>query len=293
MNTLWNDIKFKMLHSGSKVMMLVWINILVYLAMYVPAVIEQLFTGFGHSVILTEASEYLALPSYLPKLLHRAWTPLTYMFVHAGVFHILFNMLWLYWMGQIFEEYLGNKRTIGVYILGGLTGAFFFVASYNLLPMFTQHPEIVALSSDVGASAAIMAIIIATATLLPDYTLYMMFIGPVKLKWLALFFVIVDFLGITGLNAGGEISHLGGALFGFIYIKQLQRGNDMAAFIGALFKKRPKLKVAAKSNLKNASNKPRQEDVDRILDKISQTGYESLSKQEKEILFRASKDNEG
>lgn len=293
MNTLWNDIKFKMLHSGSKVMMLIWINIIVYLAMYVPAVIEQLFTGFGHSVILTEANEYLALPSYLPKLLHHAWTPLTYMFVHAGVFHILFNMLWLYWMGQIFEEYLGNKRTIGVYILGGLTGAFFFVASYNLLPMFTQHPEIVAASSDVGASAAIMAIIIATATLVPDYTIYMMFIGPVKLKWLALFFVIIDFLGITGLNAGGEISHLGGALFGFIYIKQLQRGNDMAAFIGTLFKKRSKLKVAAKGNLKNAGNKPRQEDVDRILDKISQTGYESLSKQEKEILFRASKDNEG
>jgi membrane associated rhomboid family serine protease len=293
MNTLWNDIKFKMLHSGSKVMMLVWINIIVYLAIYVPSVIEQIFTGFGHSIILTETNEYLALPSYLPKLLHRAWTPLTYMFIHAGVFHILFNMLWLYWMGQIFEEYLGNKRAIGVYILGGLTGAFFFVASYNLLPMFTQHPEIVAASSNVGASAAIMAIIIATATLLPDYTIYMMFIGPVKLKWLALFFVIIDFLGITGLNAGGEISHLGGALFGFIYIKQLQRGNDMAAFIGDIFKKRSKLKVAAKGNLKNPGNQPRQEDVDRILDKISQTGYESLSKQEKEILFRASKDNEG
>jgi membrane associated rhomboid family serine protease len=293
MKTLWNDIKFKMLHSGSKITMLIWINIIIYLAIYVPAVIEQLFTGFGHSIILTETNEYLALPSYLPKLLHRAWTPLTYMFIHAGVFHILFNMLWLYWMGLIFEEYLGNKRTLGVYILGGLTGALFFVASYNLLPMFTQHPEIVAASTNVGASAAIMAIIIATATLLPDYTIYMMFIGPVKLKWLALFFVIVDFLGTTGLNAGGEISHLGGALFGFIYIKQLQRGNDMAAFIGNIFSKRSKLKVAAKSNLKNAANKPRQEDVDRILDKISQTGYESLSKQEKEILFRASKDNEG
>ncbi|MGZ3823064.1 MAG: DUF6576 domain-containing protein, partial [Mucilaginibacter sp.] len=115
----------------------------------------------------------------------------------------------------------------------------------------------------------------------------------VKLKWLALFFVVIDFLGITGLNAGGEISHLGGALFGFIYIKQLQRGNDMVGFFATLFKKRSKLKVAAKGNLKNAGNKPRQEDVDHILDKISQTGYESLSKQEKEILFRASKDNEG
>ncbi|MBS1532835.1 MAG: rhomboid family intramembrane serine protease [Bacteroidetes bacterium] len=292
MSTLWKDIKFKMLHSGSRVMLLVWINIIVFLVIFVPATIEQLFSGFGRpSVITTEVYEYLSLPSYLPKLLHRPWTPFTYMFIHAGIFHILFNMLWLYWMGQIFEEYLGNKRTVGLYILGGLSGAFFFVAAYNIFPYFS-HTDLVALSTNVGASAAIMAIIVATATLVPDYTIYLFIIGPVRLKWLALFFVVLDFLSISGLNAGGEISHLGGALFGFIYIKQLQRGNDIVGFFANQFKKRSKLKVAAKNGAQNTGSKPRQEEVDRILDKISRTGYDSLSKQEKEILFRASKDNE-
>jgi len=289
MNTLWKDIKFKMLHSGSRVTRLIWINIIVYLGINIPAVLETFFFRTGFISLYTD--KYLLLPSNLTDLLHRPWTLFSYMFMHAGPFHILFNMLWLYWMGQIFEEYLGNKRTVGVYILGGLTGALFFILAYNLSPLLSHAS--VSGATLVGASAAVMAIIVATATLVPDYTIFLMFIGPVRLKWLVLFYVILDFLSITGLNAGGEISHLGGALFGFVYIKQLQRGFDMAAFINNIFRKRSKLKVAAKSNLKNAGNKPRQEDVDRILDKISQTGYESLSKQEKEILFRASKDNEG
>src|SRR5580698_3778554 len=186
MNTLWKDIKFKMLHSGSKVMLLIWVNIIVYLGINIPAVIEQLFAGFGHSIILTETNEYLSLPSYLPKLLHHPWTPFTYMFMHAGIFHILFNMLWLYWMGQIFEEYLGNKRTIGLYLLGGLAGALFFVLAYNFLPAFSGA---LLGTTVVGASASVMAIIIATATLLPDYSISLMFIGPVKLKWIAAFYI--------------------------------------------------------------------------------------------------------
>lgn len=293
MSTLWQNIQYKMLRSGSRVNLLIWINIIVFLAINIPAVIEQLFSGFGHSLIMVYADEYLRLPSYLPKLLQRFWTPITYMFMHAGFFHILFNMLWLYWMGQIFEEYLGNKRTIGVYLLGGLTGALFFVLFYNILPIFTQQPGLVEGSTVVGASASVMAIIIATATLLPDYSLNLIFLGPVKLKWIAIFYVILDFLGITGFNAGGELSHLGGALFGFVYIKQLQRGYDMVGFLTKLFSKRSKLKVTSKNYSKNSVNKPRQEEIDRILDKISQSGYDSLSKQEKEILFRASKDNEG
>jgi membrane associated rhomboid family serine protease len=289
MNTLWKDIKFKMLHSASRVTRLIWINIIVYLSINIPGVVETFFFRTGFISFYTD--KYLLLPSNPTDLWHRAWTPFTYMFMHAGPFHILFNMLWLYWMGQIFEEYLGNKRTVGVYILGGLTGALFFVLAYNLSPLLSHAS--VGGASLTGASAAVMAIIVATATLLPDYTIFLMFIGPVKLKWLVLFYVILDFLSIAGSNAGGEISHLGGALFGFIYIRQLQRGNDLVGFFAGLFKKRSNLKVAAKNNLKNAGNKPRQEDVDRILDKISQTGYDSLSKQEKEILFRASKDNEG
>ncbi|MEO6851863.1 MAG: DUF6576 domain-containing protein, partial [Mucilaginibacter sp.] len=136
-------------------------------------------------------------------------------------------------------------------------------------------------------------ILIATATLLPDYTISLMFIGPVKLKWIAIFYLLLDFLLIVGPNGGGEIAHLGGALFGFIYIKQLQRGRDWVGGIAKLFKSRPKLKVVTTNYDKNINSLPRQEEIDRILDKISKSGYDSLNKQEKEILFRASKDNEG
>jgi membrane associated rhomboid family serine protease len=288
MNTLWQDIRIKMLKSGGRINLLIGINVLVFLLINIASIIERLV--FRSDLITYYSNEYLLLPSYLPKLLTRFWTPLTYMFMHAGIFHILFNMLWLYWMGQIFEEYLGNKRTIGLYILGGLSGALFFVAAYNIFPFFAV---VVNGSTVVGASASVMAIIVATATLLPDYTISLILIGPVKLKWIAIFYVIIDFLSIAGANAGGEFSHLGGALFGFIYIKQLQRGHDWIGGITSIFKSKSNLKVASKHSDKNPNAKPRQEEIDRILDKISQTGYESLNKQEREILFRASKDNEG
>lgn len=290
MNTLWQDIKIKMLHSGSRLGLLIGINIIIFLAINIPGVLSWAFTG--HNLVSGYAFDYLALPAYLPKLLSRFWTPFTYMLMHDGILHIFFNMLWLYWIGQIFEEYLGNKRTIGLYIFGGLTGALFFVLAYNYLPVFANSGAAEG-TTVVGASASVMAIIIGTATLLPDYTISMMFIGPVKLKWIAIFYVLLDFLLIAGPNGGGEIAHLGGALFGFIYIKQLQRGHDWIGAINGIFKSRSKMKVAVKNSDRNSNSKPRQDEIDRILDKISQTGYESLNKQEKEILFRASKDNEG
>lgn len=290
MGTLWKDIRYKMLHSGSKLGLLIGINVIVFLAINIPAVFEQLFSGFGNSAVLTFVHNWLALPSALPKLITRPWTMVSYMFMHDGVFHILFNMLWLYWFGQIFEEYLGNKRTLTLYFLGGLMGAIFFVASYNIFPAFASSGLLWG-STIVGASACVMAIIIGTATLLPNYEISLMFIGPVKLKWLAIFFVIIDFLGVASANAGGEIAHLGGALIGFIYIKQLQRGNDWSKSINNIFTPKAKIRVVAggsDTRKSSASSLPRQDEIDRILDKISQSGYDSLNKQEKETLFRAS-----
>ncbi|MDB4901348.1 MAG: rhomboid family intrarane serine protease [Mucilaginibacter sp.] len=290
MSTLWKDIQYKMLRSGSKLNLLIGINIIVFLVINVTGTLEQFI--FRSNFIDNYSADYLALTAYLPKLEIRFWTPFTYMFMHAGVFHILFNMLWLYWMGQIFEEYLGKKRTLGLYIMGGLAGALLYIISFNVFPFFTEsHASFN--STMVGASAGVMAIIVATATLLPDYTLSLILIGPVKLKWLVLFFVIIDFLGIVGPNAGGEIAHLGGAWMGFVYIKQVQRGNDWIGAITNLFRSKSKLKVVSKNPLKNSSGIPRQEEIDFILDKISKSGYDSLSKQEKEILFRASNNNEG
>jgi len=288
MSTLWQNLHYKMLRSGNKLNLLIGINVIVFLAVYATAVIEQLFTGFGNSLILFYSNEYLLLPAYFPKLLTHFWTPLTYMFMHAGILHILFNMLWLYWMGQIFEEYLGNKRTIGLYIMGGLAGALAYLLCLNFLPAFTNIHAAIG-STIVGASASVMAIVVATATLLPNYTISLMFIGPVKLKWLVFVILVIDFLGTVGPNAGGEIAHLGGALFGFIYVKQLQKGHDWITGIAGIFKSKSKLKVVHNITGKNSIEYPRQDEIDRILDKISQSGVDSLSRQEKETLARASK----
>ncbi|MEO7211943.1 rhomboid family intramembrane serine protease [Mucilaginibacter sp.] len=293
MNTLWRDIQYKLLKSGNKLTLLIGINVIVYLGINVPAILEQLFREFGHSAIIEFTNKYLLLPADLHTLLYRFWTPFTYMFMHAGPLHILFNMLWLYWFGQIFEEYLGNKRTIGLYLLGGLTGGILFVAAYNIFPAFTSM-NAAAGGVIVGASASVMAIIVGTATLLPNYTISLILIGPVKLKWVALFIVILDFLSIAGSNAGGEIAHLGGALFGFVYIKQMQKGNDWIGSINKLFQPKPKMKVVSyNAPQKKSTNLPSQEEIDRILDKISVSGQNSLSKQEKETLLRASNNNEG
>jgi membrane associated rhomboid family serine protease len=291
MATLWHNIRYKVLQSGSKVNLLIFINVAVFLIINIPAVLGRFILQNDAITIYTR--DYLDLSAYLPKLATRFWTPVTYMFMHEGIFHILFNMLWLYWLGQIFEEYLGNKRTIGLYIMGGLAGALFYLLAFNLIPAYA-HPEILSAITLAGASASVMAIIVATATLLPDYTIFMMFIGPVKLKWLALFFVILDFLTIDGLNAGGEIAHLGGALLGFVFIRQLQKGHDWSR-IGDLFRAKPKskLKVVSRSTGKKVQVRPRQDEIDRILDKISQSGVDSLTKVEKDILSRASNHDEG
>ncbi|WP_214073736.1 rhomboid family intramembrane serine protease [Mucilaginibacter sp. dw_454] len=282
----WQNIYYKVFKSGSKLYLLIGINVLVFLAISVTSIIESLlFTTDNVSVL---AYSYLTLPSYLPHLLTHFWTPLTYMFMHDGIWHILFNMLWLYWMGQIFEEFLGDKRILGLYLLGGFAGAVLFVASYNLFPMFT-HNGVYMVATVVGASASVMAIIAGAATIAPNYTIMFFGVVPIKLKWIAIFYVVMGFWGIKGSNAGGEIAHLGGALMGFVYVNQLQKGRDWISAIAGIFKKRSKLKVASTNRDINNSDTPRQEEIDRILDKISTTGYENLSKQEKEILFRASK----
>jgi membrane associated rhomboid family serine protease len=289
MSTLWQNIQYKVLRSGSKLNLLIGINIAVFLLVNFADVISKFV--FDSGAVSYFIDEYLRLPASLPVLLRHFWTPITYMFMHDGVWHILFNMLWFYWFGQIFEEYLGKKRTLGLYVMGGLAGAFLFILSYNVFPFFT-HVNAAARSSMVGASASVMAITVATATLLPDYAISLIFIGAVRLKWLVLFFIVIDFIGIVGPNAGGEISHLGGGLLGFIYIKQLQRGNDWIEGINKIFKSKSKLKVVPGNASKKSADIPRQEEIDLILDKISKSGYDSLSKQEKEILFRAS-NNEG
>lgn len=281
---MWEEIRTQVFRSGNRLNLLIGINVIVFLFLSLLGVIEMLTTR--NAAITQTLNDYLAVPSYLPKLLIRFWTPLTYMFLHNGFFHILFNMLWFYWLGSIFQEYLGGKKLVDLYIIGGLAGAFLYVLFYNIFPLFA---DVKTVSTTVGASAAVMAIIVATATLLPDYTIQLLFLGNIKLKWIALFYVLFDLISITGPNAGGEISHIGGAIAGFFYIKHIQ-GNTMLGRAFERIAKPQSMQVVSKNYGKNSTIRSKEEEIDSILDKISHSGYASLTKKEKEILFNASKD---
>jgi len=279
MSTMWQEIRFKVLHSGSRLNLLIGINVAVYIVLGLTGVFEKLSTGASTLSFLLDS--YLTLPAHLPTLLFRFWTPFTFMFMNRGLLTFIFDMLWFFWMGQIFQEYLGNKKLVAIYFFGGLGSAALFLLGCNIFPFLAAYKL---QATVVGAPGCIMAVIVGTATLLPDYTIFLMFIGAVRLKWLVLVYVVIDILLL--LDAPGEsFVHLGGAFIGFIYIKQLQRGNDWSKPFEKLFQPRSKLKVAVKNSGKTVGNRPRQEEIDRILDKISQTGYDNLSKQEKETLF--------
>jgi membrane associated rhomboid family serine protease len=218
------------------------------------------------------------------------------MFLHKNFLHILFNLLWLYWFGRIFLEYLDGKKLVGVYLLGGLSGAFLYILSYNIFPVFFKQLE---LSHALGASAAVMAIVIAIAAYVPNYAVYLLFIGRVKIIYIAIIGFLVTSVFDFSINTGGKIAHIGGALFGYLFILQYRKGRDitrglnhfLSAFFG-LFKPRPKVKVThLKSETEYDYNKRKKEEqmeIDRILDKIAKSGYDSLTKQEKELLFKQS-----
>lgn len=301
-NSFINDLRNNFTRQADSLNQLIVVNVLVFVVLNLIAVVFALFAlrlGWYDTI-----SRWLAVPAYLPRLLQKPWSPLSYMFVHSGFFHILFNMLWLYWMGRIFQEYLGNKKLVALYFLGGLAGAVTYMLAFNIFPLFKSA---LPTADAVGASASVLAIVVGTATLLPDYTIRLFLFGNVPLKYLALVMVVLDLLSLAGNNAGGHFAHLGGAIFGFVYIKQLRAGNDLGAWFNRLadwlvtrLRPRPKkgkLKVSYKRNTQSGSanaapatgNKVPQEVIDRILDKIAQNGYDGLSKEEKEQLFKASK----
>lgn len=278
---------------------LIIINVMIFIVIGVISVIGEVSGSTAFSDFLYNQ---FTIPPTIAEFLTRPWTLITYMFAHSrwDIFHILFNMLVFYWFGRLFVEYLGSAKMTALYILGGLAGGIFYLLMFNTVPFYMERSGF---SGMVGASAAIYGIVVATATLLPNYTFFLMFFGPVKIKYIAGFYVIISFLGTTQSNAGGNLAHLGGALMGFIYLKQLQAGINWGAWITAtlewfqdLFKSKPKVKVTYRSEEKTTSKKTvkvpgkaSQAEIDAILDKISDRGYESLSKEEKEKLFNASK----
>lgn len=279
--------------QGSNLLKLVYINSAVFLFFVVLKIISVLFNvGDLESTILG----YLAAPASLETLMVRPWTVFTYMFLHVEFFHLLFNMLWLWWFGKIFIDYFDQKRLVSVYILGGLAGALLYIASFNLFPGFAG---VINLSVALGASAAVMAIVVATAVYVPDYTIYLMFIGPVKIKWVALVIFLMTSLFDFSVNAGGKIAHIGGAVFGYLYSASYRGGKDITRgfnrFFDSIvtwFRPKPKMKVTYKKPMNdyeyNKTRADHQQQINRILEKISKGGYDSLTKEEKELLFRES-----
>lgn len=260
-------------------MLYIGINVAIFV---VVAIVKVVGTLMGYGDLFGEFVDYhLAFPSSSWQWATHFYTIFTYQFIHADFFHLLFNMLWLYWIGQLLLDFIKPRQFHFIYILSGVCGALFFALIYNLVPIFNTSGSGIL----VGASAAVAGVFAALTTLTPNYNLHLMFIGNVKIKYLFIVYLFINLIGITSANAGGSLSHLGGVLFGFAYVKILQNGTD----ISSIFKKKPKLKVVRNENQKKSVNKVNQKEIDAILDKISKAGYDKLSKEEKEILFRASK----
>lgn len=277
-NSIWHDLKLKFFKSGSPAMLYIGINVLIFLLV---SLVGVLFVFAGNKGwIELQIQEYFAFPGNLDSLPTRFYTVLTYQFFHADFFHILFNMIGLYWVGQIFLDFLKPRHFHFVYLGGGVVGALVFLLLFQYVPIFSAQKAIL-----IGSSASVMAILVATATLVPDYSIRLLLFGELKLKYIVLAYLVLDIIGSVGDNAGGSIAHLGGALFGFIFIKLLQSGKDWSA----IFKQKPKLKVVKNNTAKKSEFSVNQKDIDTILDKISKSGYDQLSKEEKDTLFKASK----
>lgn len=283
-------------HKGTIAIQFIYINVGVFIVTSLLGLLWVLFNRSGAYIF-----QYLELPAWPAQFIRQPWSLLTYMFMHADVWHLLFNMLWLYWFGQMFLSLYSAKHFRGLYVWGGICGGLLYMLAYNVFPYFASSLPFAYL---LGASASVLAIVVATAARVPEYQVHFMFIGAVRMKYVALFMVVSDLLFMTSGNAGGHIAHLGGALAGWWFASGLSRGHDVTAwinrsidFVTGLFQRKqprkPKMKVhygdKAKDYDYNARKKQQSEEVDRILDKLKKSGYESLTTEEKKRLFDASK----
>jgi membrane associated rhomboid family serine protease len=244
------------------------------------------------------ASEWLAAPSDLRHLLLRPWTVVTYMFTHTGLGHIFWNLVLLWFAGRRFEDLLGGARLVGTYVLGGLFGLLLFIVAEQV----GATPG-VRLPTVMGASAGVMAVLVGIATYRPTMEVHLLLIGPVKLMYIAAVLVLLDLMGIGSHDGVAHAAHMGGALYGYLAAMGLKRGTDtslgftrgLERLAGVFRRRKPRMRVAHGSGRgrsdaqHNAAKRDQQARVDAILDKISRSGYDSLSKEEKDFLFKASK----
>lgn len=291
LKSFWDDIvhQFRM---GSVIIRLIIICIAVFISI---ETLHIILWSTQQQELYISIYRWVALPYDLSVLLTRPWTIITYMFIHADVWHILYNMLWLYWFGEIYQLYMRERRALAVFFGGGLAGAALSITAYHVLPPL--RPLIPA-ATLVGASAGIEAIMFAATALNPEHRIRLFLIGEVPLKFVAIAVFILNYVTITYGNAGGEIAHIGGAIFGFTYIKSLQAGHDWFSIFdwlprlfsrsGRNMKATHVSRGAAAAATKSERPSSEQKRLDEILDKISKSGYNSLSKEEKDFLFKYS-----
>ncbi|MBE6275042.1 MAG: rhomboid family intramembrane serine protease [Bacteroides sp.] len=295
MGNFISDIKTNF-RKGTISLQYIYINIGIFVFTSLIGVLWLLFNHDG-----TLWLQWFELPAWIPQFIRQPWSLLTYMFLHAHVLHLLFNMLWLYWFGQLFLNFFSARHFRGLYLLGGICGGLFYLLAYNVFPYFNSF---LYGSYLLGASASVLAIVVAVAVRQPDYSVNFMFIGSVRLKYVALFMVVTDLLFVTSGNGGGHIAHLGGALAGWWFTSGLMKGRDVTKWInqvwdflsGGLKRKsaqKPKMKAHRGGRMQdydyNARKKAQSEEIDRILDKLKKSGYGSLTAEEKKRLFDASK----
>lgn len=294
MATIIDQLKYRY-KNGNVLVKFLFINIAVFLILKVIGVIFILF-----NIRAIDLISFLGVPSELSLLLNRFWTPFTYMFVHEQFWHLLFNMLWLYWFGRIFLQYFSGRTLGSLYILGGLAGAFLYILVFNSIPYFVE----MGCNWMIGASAAVMAIVMGAAFYRPNVQLNLLFIGQIKIVYIAIGVFLLDFLSLgSGVNEGGHVAHIGGAIAGYIFAWQYRNGLDITGWISKILDglanltkpriKKPKMKVEyrrAETDMEyNERKQSQQEEIDAILDKLKQSGYSNLSQEEKKKLFDASK----
>ena len=278
----------------------IYVNVAIFVLLALLDVVATLFNIVSPALYLKMWTE---LPSTFSQYIIQPWSLVTYSFLHAGLMHLLWNMLMLYWMGRIFLSYFSTRHFVGLYLLGCIMGGVFFMAAYNIFPMFTASRSQAYL---VGASAAVLAIVTATATRVPDYKINLLFIGETRLVTVAVITVIATLLLLTSDNAGGEFAHLGGAFAGWLFAQQLNKGRDITLYINKAVDavvafcekildrtKKPKMKIHRGKHTDdynyNAQKKEQNTEVDKILEKLKKNGYSSLTDEEKKQLFDASK----
>ena len=285
-NFIIEDFKNAWNKENNGLIKIILINVIVFVSM---SILEVFITLSGFGELFNLFLNKLMLPASLKVFIFQPWSLLTYFFLHMNFMHILWNMLFLYWFGKIIHENIGNNAVISLYIIGGIIGGLSYMALFNIIPYYDNR---VSESLMLGASAGVFSVVVGSATLLPNYTFYLLFLGPIRIKYIALFYVLLSFFDVTGSNAGGEIAHLGGALMGYLYIRQLQNGVNMGKGIIDIlniFNKNKKEVISKEEKTNEIKKDISQDEIDKILDKISDSGYKSLSNNEKEKLFNASK----